>query len=447
MPYDERCPYCFSKLSEATYTNDPILQPNGTTKWFNPNSGQFETVETPFHKGFTIICNKHITELQELYDDYKPTGGWTPCQDDASGIWVPNKQHIKELRDAIESALGITGPDDTNRTSILEQYFNYDEEGIERKTPHQTDWTDPTLTDAIWQGSISHMHIEDLRHYLSPLPAERFTITPPATYINLAYSHTFAGATPSNATNTLSTSQVLTTIDTSRFSSVTLTGSLYYNCSYTPGIAGFFKLSWADTILLPIEGSLTLSTFVQANSNRLLQGNTSIVAAVSVSTLPPQPLGYAYSEGLSNGISIHLDCSTSLQYQYSFKNATITPQITPKLLFDTVVTGVFTAAELIDINNFTSNEGTFSIYWYGSGVDWTNLPWTSISNLNLYNEFIARNGRIPTTNDRISSIRITHSSQVKRYISDFQWNVLPLPVASSHIATGTSTLDNIIFHR
>ena len=119
------------------------------------------------YKGCTIIKNKHIKELQEANDDNKPSGGWTPVEGEAGSFWIPNKTHIKELRDAIEKGLGITeSTTPTERTAIMEQYLNYDEEGTERQSPHQLDWNDPTLINEIWMGNISHMHIEDLRKEL-----------------------------------------------------------------------------------------------------------------------------------------------------------------------------------------------------------------------------------------------------------------------------------------
>jgi hypothetical protein len=187
MPYDERCPYCFSKIidpitSLPIWTNDPILQANGVLKKFNPDTNEFDTVTTPFHQGFTVVCNKHIKELQEEYDNYKPVAGWTTVEDVADGVWQPNKQHIKELRDAIEHSLGIVNATSipttppttlttaTDRLVLLDQYFNYDDDGTERNVGnHQTDWTDVNLTDEVWQGQITHMHLEDLRHAGLPI--------------------------------------------------------------------------------------------------------------------------------------------------------------------------------------------------------------------------------------------------------------------------------------
>jgi hypothetical protein len=164
---EDRCPYCFNKFSDEKYTNDPILIENGSKLKYDKESGLLiaeEDIGKRKYKGFVIVKNKHITELQQANDTNKPTAGWTKVEGETEGFWTPNKQHIKELREAIEKGLGIT-EDHTSeqRTAILEMFFNYDDEGVERQTPHQKEWNDPKLTDAIWQGHITHMHLEDLR--------------------------------------------------------------------------------------------------------------------------------------------------------------------------------------------------------------------------------------------------------------------------------------------
>lgn len=161
----ERCPYCFSKFADLKYTDDPILTKDGSFFVYDESTGLLiPQTGTKLYKGCTIVKNQHIIELQEANDDNKPSPDWTPVEGAPGSFWIPNKIHIKELRDAIEKGLGITGSTTpSERTDIMEQYLNYDEEGVERQNPHQLDWNDPTLTDAIWMGSISHMHIEDLR--------------------------------------------------------------------------------------------------------------------------------------------------------------------------------------------------------------------------------------------------------------------------------------------
>ena len=171
----ERCPYCFNKFTDLKYTDDPILTKDGSKFVYNESTGLLVPQPDPtqrLYKGFTIVTNKHITELQDIHDDNKPSGGWTPVEGEAGSFWIPNKIHIKELRDAIEKGLGITeSTTPTERTTIMEQYLNYDEDGTERQNPHQMDWNDPTLTSTVWMGNISHMHIEDLR---KTLPMNRF---------------------------------------------------------------------------------------------------------------------------------------------------------------------------------------------------------------------------------------------------------------------------------
>ena len=122
-PNDTRCPYCFSKFADHAYTDDPFLLPNGAkfvydedTKLLVPEN----TVSKRLYKGCTIIKNKHIKELQDIYDNNKPIAGWTPITGDGESYWIPNKVHIKEIRDAIEKSLGIINlilP--SERTNIL----------------------------------------------------------------------------------------------------------------------------------------------------------------------------------------------------------------------------------------------------------------------------------------------------------------------------------------
>ena len=167
----ERCPYCFNKFTDLNYTDDPILTKDGSKFVYNESTGLLVPQPDPtqrLYKGFTIVKNQHIIELQEANDDNKPSPDWTPVEGAPGSFWIPNKIHIKELRDAIEKGLGITvSTTPTERTTIMEQYLNYDEDGTERQNPHQLDWNDPTLTGTIWMGNISHMHIEDLRKALS----------------------------------------------------------------------------------------------------------------------------------------------------------------------------------------------------------------------------------------------------------------------------------------
>lgn len=167
---EDRCPYCFSKFLDAQYSNDPILIPDGARVVYDEASGLLVSesdIEKRRYKGLSIIRNKHIKELQEINEDNKPLIGWTVVEGNPESFWIPNKIHIKELREAIEKGLGITETTTPiERTTIMEQFLNYDSEGTERQIPHQMDWTDPNLISSVWQGNISHMHLEDLRKYI-----------------------------------------------------------------------------------------------------------------------------------------------------------------------------------------------------------------------------------------------------------------------------------------
>ena len=112
---DDRCPKCFRKLinpetEKPNWTNDPLLTKNGSKFVYDEDTGLLIPeldIDKRFYKGCTLVTNKHIKELQDANEDNKPTGGWTPVEDDANGIWIPNKIHIKELREAIVKALGF----------------------------------------------------------------------------------------------------------------------------------------------------------------------------------------------------------------------------------------------------------------------------------------------------------------------------------------------------
>ena len=190
----ERCPKCFKKFSDITWSNDPLLTKNGSKFVYDEDTGLLvyePNIDKRFYKGCTLVTNKHIKELQDALDDNKPIGGWTPVEDGTNGIWIPNKIHIRELREAIEIELGITESTTyEERTTIMEQYLNYDEDGTERQLPHQMDWTDTNLTDDIWQGNIKDMHIEDLRKFVTGL-MERFLITTPEVYNDEDYTGSY----------------------------------------------------------------------------------------------------------------------------------------------------------------------------------------------------------------------------------------------------------------
>jgi hypothetical protein len=161
-----RCPTCFTLLEgEDAWTDDPILTKGG--------------LSGAEYKGFTAIKAQHIIELQDIRRQHEigigiPSGErtqFTKVEEDGDlpGFFVPDKQHIRELRESTEKileALDLT----------LEDYFNYDENGTEYNVGnHQTDWYTPDLDN--WDGHVRAIHIEDLRHYLPTLVPARVSIT------------------------------------------------------------------------------------------------------------------------------------------------------------------------------------------------------------------------------------------------------------------------------
>lgn len=175
----ERCPKCFSKFGE--WTDDPILTKNGAKFIYDESSGLLIPnidIEQRFYKGFYQIKSQIIKELQENREQAEIDAGiaeeertiFSHVEDDANGFWVINIKHIKELRESTEKILNAIGTD-------KETYFNYDDEGIERQNPHQTDWIDPILDN--WKGHIKDQHIEDLRKFIVTFWIEPFNEVSP----------------------------------------------------------------------------------------------------------------------------------------------------------------------------------------------------------------------------------------------------------------------------
>ena len=163
--YIDRCPKCFSKL--GTWQDDSILTKSGINKKLNIYTNQFENTLQTYYKGFLRIKAIHIKELQDIRIQQEIDSGiievdrteFSKVQSDEYGYWIINKKHIAELRESTEKILEITG-------QTKEDYFNYDEEGIERKILHQMDWIDLGLTAENGKYQIKDMHIEDLRKFL-----------------------------------------------------------------------------------------------------------------------------------------------------------------------------------------------------------------------------------------------------------------------------------------
>jgi hypothetical protein len=167
---ETRCPKCFSKLIDPTtnlptWTDGPINTLTGAKKEFDETTGLLKPVtniDKRLYKGLFKIKSVVIAELQEDRLALEIEVGvpeanrtvFSPAEDAANGYWVPNIKHIKELRESTEKILAATD-------LTKEDYLNYDEDFVERQTPHQLDWIDPVLDG--WVGQIKDVHVEDLR--------------------------------------------------------------------------------------------------------------------------------------------------------------------------------------------------------------------------------------------------------------------------------------------
>ena len=146
-PSPNVCPICYSKLDPPTWEDDPTKTKNGIAgrKYIGT-----QNIKTP-----------HIKDIQDIRkeqeQDVLPTESLTefsPAND--TGQFQITKSHITELRESTEKILAIEG-------LTKEEYFNYDEDGLNRGT-NQVDWHDPNLGD--YKGHVKALHIEDLRHHI-----------------------------------------------------------------------------------------------------------------------------------------------------------------------------------------------------------------------------------------------------------------------------------------
>jgi hypothetical protein len=156
-----RCPVCGSPITTDT-TEIQAWRDKGVYVWTN------DPLRTPLglagsaYKGQNIVRWYHVRELQEARIAQEelagiPTGERTNFHIIARGAAV-EPAHILELRDSTEKILDSLG-------TTKEYYFNYDEEGNEINSVHQTDWIDINLVKH--HTPVNAIHIEDLRHHIS----------------------------------------------------------------------------------------------------------------------------------------------------------------------------------------------------------------------------------------------------------------------------------------
>ena len=163
----DKCPICHSEIE--TWSDDPLLTPRG--------------LAGDEYKGFIFIKANHIIELQEERKQQEIDYGIPEADRTVFTEITPNtefisKKVIEELRESTEKILTL-GEEVTEveRTELLKEYFNYDEDGIYigtykygEKVADKEEWTDvnpdnkPKLPDDIVK--MKAIHIEDLRHPL-----------------------------------------------------------------------------------------------------------------------------------------------------------------------------------------------------------------------------------------------------------------------------------------
>jgi len=160
----ERCPICFSQI-ETDQTKVVELMEQGIIIWYE------DPLPTPMGLAGELYvgrCPKrvlHIKQLQEIRKQQEIEMGVTPLTEflpitNSTSIKLA---HIIQLRQSTEKILGVTETTTSEeRTQILEQYFNFDEDGTDqREGHHQVEWIDKDLLKV---NAIKAIHIEDLRH-------------------------------------------------------------------------------------------------------------------------------------------------------------------------------------------------------------------------------------------------------------------------------------------
>jgi hypothetical protein len=170
-----KCPYCYRNL--GTWVHDPILLPNGSKYKWNSDTELIEEsdIEQREYKGIYQVREDEIIELQtslkDLEEDYIEEIDRTIFSPlNTSGKFQITGKHLKEMRDSIVKLLALSD-------STLTDYFNYDEDRNHILCPKgdKLDWTEPITEDTDLQNfQIKAIHIEDLRHVITPSWIETF---------------------------------------------------------------------------------------------------------------------------------------------------------------------------------------------------------------------------------------------------------------------------------
>lgn len=215
----KRCPICHSIIEvhdtvtdvdrELTISEITDLEGQGTYLWSHDPLKTNRGLAGDDYKGFTNITVQHIQELQEARTQQEIAIGISESDltiftsiDDTEHI---NKIHIRELRQSTEKILEASGIE-------LENYFNYDEDGILLGTQEygevkddKIEWKRINREDGIPYMpnnivDIYALDIEELRHPLRVGWFENWVNIEPS-----PFTYTFSGSGQCSGTFTYTT--------------------------------------------------------------------------------------------------------------------------------------------------------------------------------------------------------------------------------------------------
>lgn len=445
-----RCPYCFSTERDTytglkNYTHDPILTANGTNLTLNIKTDTFEEGLSYNYKGFYNIKNIDIIELQNKFRQLEIDVGveeverttFSTITDNKDGIWIANKNHIQELRDSVEKILEACG-------LTKEEFFNYDENGKERRTEHQLDWKTPELDK--WKGHILYNHIEDLRHPIVTLPWERFSVTPIISDID-SDSDSRAGNSGIED-ESLSVNAGYNVPNDTLCDTKNRLENTYFPDTAVGGIVTLDYTNrgkiWQRSITPPFDRieppySWSGASNVSVTSNCSLTNNVVITGSIHAkydlrsSTPPIVSSDYEKEEVVMSGVG-----GANLYYNLATEKAVRIVQGL-KLSIDLSASVVLEGAE----NGWHGHSGNCSIRITGNTSSLYYYTGSTLSNidLNLYDLFVANQGREPTENDKVTDIEINVACNIFGETTEFIQEAFDLT------ATYNLNVDNIKFYR
>jgi|GEM_PF-3206480 len=175
-----RCPVCFSPIvTDPTKIEE--LREEGINVWKDDPLLTSQGLAGDEYKGKTPCRWLHIKQLQDARKQQELDSG-IPEEERTEFLEIGKgepirKVHIEQLRISTEKILIASGfikekeNEEEPNEADLDEYFNYDVEGAETRTEHQTEWVDidrdntdklPLLQSV--KVPIKAIHIEDLRH-------------------------------------------------------------------------------------------------------------------------------------------------------------------------------------------------------------------------------------------------------------------------------------------